>query len=117
MCRRRLSAAALVAASLLWATAAHAAAPFGSFDTPANGATGIAGAIAVTGWALDDSGIANVKLYRDPVSADAPGATGANGKVYIADATLVAGARPDITAQYALYPGANQAGWGYMLLT
>ena len=29
-------------------------APFGSFDTPANGATGVTGAIPVTGWALDD---------------------------------------------------------------
>src|SRR2546422_715873 len=96
---------------------ASAALPFGSFDTPAANATGITGAIAVTGWALDDSGLASVKLYRDPVGADPAGAIGANGKVYITDATFVAGARPDVASGYPLYPGSNQAGWGYMLLT
>nr|NIM13762.1 hypothetical protein [Candidatus Aminicenantes bacterium]NIM80428.1 hypothetical protein [Candidatus Aminicenantes bacterium]NIN19821.1 hypothetical protein [Candidatus Aminicenantes bacterium]NIN43697.1 hypothetical protein [Candidatus Aminicenantes bacterium]NIN86447.1 hypothetical protein [Candidatus Aminicenantes bacterium] len=37
--------------------------PFGSFDTPIDGST-VASSIAVTGWALDDTGIDNVKIYR-----------------------------------------------------
>ena len=41
-----------------------------------------------------------------------------NGKVYIGDANLVAGARPDVEAVYAAtMPRAYLAGWGYMLLT
>jgi hypothetical protein len=91
--------------------------PFGSFDTPTNGATGVAGAIPVTGWALDDIGVTNVKLYRDPVSADPPGAITANGKVFIADAVFVADVRPDVAALYATLPLNYRAAWGYMLLT
>jgi hypothetical protein len=91
-------------------------APFGFFDTPVNNATGVAGAIAVTGWALDDIAVAGVKIYRDPVSADA-GAVGANGKVFIGDAVFVADARPDVAALYPTMPLNYRAAWGYMLLT
>ena len=38
--------------------------PFGSFDSPLNGTT-VSGSIPVTGWALDDTGVAHVKLYRE----------------------------------------------------
>jgi hypothetical protein len=89
----------------------------GFFDTPLNNATGVAGAIAVTGWALDDIGVSTVQLWRDPVSADVPGNIGGNGKVFIADALFVNDQRSDIQA---LNPGAplNYRGaWGYMLLT
>jgi hypothetical protein len=63
--------------------------------------------IAVTGWALDDTGIDNVKIYRKD---------GANS-IYIGDATLVEGARPDVQLAYPGYPNNHKAGWGYMLLT
>src|SRR5439155_13748122 len=59
----------------------------------------------------------SVKLYRDPVSADPPGAIGANGKVFIADALFVKGARPDIESADPTTPFNYEAGWGYMLLT
>jgi hypothetical protein len=88
--------------------------PFGSFDIPASGATGVTGAVALSGWALDDSGVANLKIYRDPESGEA---TQPNGKVYIGDATFIPGARPDVAAAYPSYPNATRAGWGYMLLT
>jgi hypothetical protein len=98
-------------------TCANSAAAFGSFDTPANGATAVSGAVAVTGWALDDIGVGALKLYRDPVSIDPPGAIGTHGKVFIGDAAFVAGARPDVASLYPTYPFADSAGWGYMLLT
>jgi Leucine-rich repeat (LRR) protein len=80
--------------------------PFGSFDTPIDGLIA-RGSIAVTGWALDDTGIDSVKIYRD-----------LRGQlVYIGDAVLVAGARPDVAAAYPGYPNNTKAGWGYMLLT
>jgi hypothetical protein len=95
-------------------TASGAAPPFGAFDTPANGAGGITGAIPVTGWALDDVEVTTVQIYRNPVTGEP---TQPNGKVYIGDATFVPGARPDVESAYPGYPFANRAGWGYMLLT
>lgn len=80
--------------------------PFGSFDTPIDGST-VRSSIAVTGWALDDTGIKNVKIYRGETW----------GLVYIGDAMLVEGARPDVAAAYPNYPNNTKAGWGYMMLT
>jgi hypothetical protein len=80
--------------------------PFGSFDTPIDGST-VASSIAVTGWALDDSGIASVKIYRGS----------GNNLIYIGDAIMVQGARPDVAAAYPQYPNNTKAGWGYMMLT
>jgi hypothetical protein len=97
------------------------AAPFGSFDTPSNGATGLSGSFAVTGWALDDIGVQRVEIWRDlvtgettpPDSRPGPGF----GKVYIADAVFVAGSRPDVETTFNSFPLANRAGWGYLLMS
>jgi len=89
------------------------AAPFGTIDTPADGAT-VAGELPVTGWALDDSGIAGVRVYREPIATEA---RGANGLVFIGDATLVAGARPDVAGKFPTFPGKEKAGWGIMVLS
>ena len=43
--------------------------PFGTIDTPLQGATGISGAIAVTGWALDDVAVTRLQIFRDAVTA------------------------------------------------
>ncbi len=85
--------------------------PFGTFETPAAGATGVTGNIAVTGWVLDDVEVVSVKIYRSPLAGE--------GKdlVFIGDANLVEGARPDVEALYATYPWSYRSGWGYMMLT
>jgi len=88
--------------------------PYGSFDTPLNNATGIAGAIPVTGWALDKIEVTTVGIYRDPIGNEP---TPPNGLVYIGNSTFVAGARPDVEATYPSAPLNYRAGWGYMLLT
>ncbi len=80
--------------------------PFGSFDTPIDGST-VYSSIPVTGWALDDTGIDSVKIYREQ----------GNTLVYIGDGVFVEGARPDVAAAYPYYPNNTKAGWGYMLLT
>ncbi|HLP47138.1 MAG TPA: Ig-like domain-containing protein [Candidatus Kapabacteria bacterium] len=80
----------------------HTFAPFGEFATPLDGAT-VSGSIPVTGWALDDIGIASVKIY--------------NSETYIGEAVFVEGARPDVETAYPTYPNNYKAGWGYMLLT
>jgi hypothetical protein len=95
-------------------TAAEMTVPFGSFDTPASGTTGVTGAIPVTGWALDDVRVRKVEIYRSPLAGEP---TSPNGKVYIGDTTFVPGARPDVEGAFANFPFAARAGWGYMLLT
>ena len=86
---------------------------FGSFDTPASGSTTF-GEVALTGWALDDSGVAGIDIYRSPVPGEP---VQGNGLVFVGTATLVGGARPDVRSAYPAYPGADRAGWGYMLLS
>ena len=91
----------------LWVkTQSESSAPFGAFSTPLDGST-VRSSIAVTGWALGDTGIESIKIYRE------------SGKnlVYIGDALLVEGARPDVEASYPDYPMNYKAGWGYMMLT
>jgi hypothetical protein len=90
--------------------------PFGSFDTPASSAAPLEGSFALGGWALDDIGIQRVSIWRDR----APGETtpvDANGKIFIADAFFVSGARPDIESAFSDHPFARRAGWGYLLLS
>jgi hypothetical protein len=84
--------------------------PFGSFDTPVNGAA-VCSSIPVTGWALDDVAVESVKIYRDPVHGEG------NEWVYIGDGVFVEGARPDVEIAFPGYPDNSRAGWGYMLLT
>ncbi|MGE5340024.1 MAG: leucine-rich repeat domain-containing protein [Candidatus Omnitrophota bacterium] len=80
--------------------------PFGEFSTPTDNAT-LSGSIALTGWALDDTGIQSLKLYKEE-----------NGNLsYLGEAIFVEGSRPDIETAYPDIPGNYNAGWGYMLLT
>lgn len=89
--------------------------PFGGFDTPTDGST-IQGSIAVTGWVLDDIGVAKLQIFRDAHASDPPGAI-VGGKVFIGNATLVDGARTDIVSQFPNHPVNYNAGWGYLMLT
>jgi hypothetical protein len=84
--------------------------PFGSFDTPVHGST-VRSSIPVTGWALDDIGIDRVIIRRNAVAGEG------TDKIYIGDAVLVEGARPDVELAYPGYPMNYKAGWGYMMLT
>jgi uncharacterized repeat protein (TIGR01451 family) len=88
--------------------------PYGSFDTPVNNTTGIAGAIPVTGWALDSVEVASVGIWREPIGSE----TAAwNGLVFIGNGTFVVGSRPDVEVAYPNAPLNYRAGWGYLLLT
>jgi len=84
--------------------------PIGTFEIPVSG-TLVRGSIAVSGWVLDDKGVDNVKLYRSPGSDEG------NSPVFLGDAVLVEGARPDVELAFPSYPMNSRAGWGYMLLT
>jgi hypothetical protein len=84
--------------------------PFGSFDTPVHG-TVVMSSIPVTGWALDDIGIDKVTVWRNAVTGEG------SGEVYIGEAVMVEGPRPDVEQAYPTYPMSYKGGWGYMLLT
>ena len=92
------------------------AVPFGSFDTPVNNTSGVAGAIPVTGWALDSVEAISVDIWREPVTGEAAG-SGPNGLVFIGNALFVSGARPDVQNSFQTTPFNYRAGWGYLLLT
>jgi hypothetical protein len=87
------------------------AAPFGSMDTPAEGATGLSGAVPITGWAIDRVGITTIRIYRASVAGEP------QGLVYIGDAIRVFGARPDLLRAYGAFPESRLGGWGLMLLS
>ncbi len=82
-------------------------APFGYFETPADKTTGISGSIPVTGWALDDIDVERVEIYCEQ----------GKKRVFIGEAILLEGARPDVEQAYPEYPFNYKAGWGYMMLT
>ena len=84
--------------------------PFGTVETPVQGAV-VSGSIPVSGWVLDDKGIDNVKVFRNPTSGEG------NSPIFLGDAILVEGARPDVEQTFPAYPNNSKAGWGYMLLT
>ena len=99
--------------------------PLGQVDTPAQNTVGAQGAIVVTGWAVDDVGLASVKIYRNCLTASEsqncqnnliPGSP-ATPLVFVGDAAFVPGARPDVEAAFPSNPQSYQAGWGYLLLT
>jgi hypothetical protein len=93
-------------------------APFGSIDTPAEGAT-VSGDMALTGWAMDDVQIAgdgNLRIYRDSLPGEGS-SPGTPGKLFIGVATRVAGARPDVQALFPNYADSDRAGFGAMILT
>ncbi len=87
------------------------AAPGGYFDTPVDGVTSVAGAIPVTGWAIDDIAVSRVDIYRDPVPGEP------NNHIFVGTAAFVSGSRPDVEPHFAEYPLNYRAGWGFMVLT
>ena len=88
-----------------------AVAASGALDTPANGITGVTGSIAVTGWAIDDIEVTQVRILRDAVAGEPA------GLIPIGTAVFVDGARSDIAALFPSLPRPTRAGWGYLMLT
>jgi hypothetical protein len=97
--------------------------PFGLFESPAALTTNVSGAVPLTGWALDDVEVTHVQIWRQPHPTDPPAAIqqgiggDPNPKVFIGEATMIDGARPDVEAAFFALPNRSRAGWGYMMLT
>jgi YVTN family beta-propeller protein len=89
--------------------------PFGSVDTPAEGAT-VAGEMPFTGWVLDDVAlIGNLLVYRNALPGETP--NGPNNRIFVGLARRIAGTRPDVQTAFPGYPENDRAGFGLMVLT
>jgi hypothetical protein len=84
----------------------------GSFDTPLDNTVGVAGAIPVTGWALDPIEVTRLDILREPVVGEPSG-----NLIFVGTAVFVADARPDVASQFPTFPYRDRAGWGYQMLT
>ncbi len=92
-------------------------APTGTIDTPANGST-VSGSIGVTGWAIDDVGVARVAVCRSPVAGEPANHPFCGpGQVYLGDAVFIDDARPDVAGVAPAVPLQYRAGWGFLVLT
>ena len=87
---------------------ATAAAPFGVFDSPAEGAGGLSGTVTLSGWALDDLEVTRLEIRRSPGPGETPDP---DGQVAVGDAAFAVGLRPDVEAAFPTYPFSNRAGW------
>ena len=83
-----------------------------SFDTPLDGTTGVTGSIAVTGWALDDVGIARVRILRDPVAGE-----GSRADLHRQRGPRRRRAARRRRRRTQRRRSTTRAGWGYLLLT
>ena len=95
-------------------------APIGTVDTPADMQSGVTGAIAMTGWAVDDLEIDRITICRLPLWFEHVGPNpdcGGRADVLVGVAVRVDGARPDVQNAYSAYPANSRAGWGFMILT
>jgi hypothetical protein len=95
--------------------------PIGIVDTPADMQNGVTGAIAMTGWTLDDLEIDRVSICRLPFPQfEAPGPNphcGGRADVFVGFAVRIDGARPDVQSAFPGYPLNTKGGWGFMILT
>jgi hypothetical protein len=92
--------------------------PAGFVDTPAPNAV-VEGSVAMTGWAVDDIGIARVTICRDGVAGEPvpPNPACGPGQIYLGDAVTIEDARPDIEGYSPTTPLNYRAGWGFLVLT
>jgi phosphodiesterase/alkaline phosphatase D-like protein len=84
--------------------------PFGAIDTPTDSVT-VNNDVPITGWALDDIEVTAVKIYREPLQHEG------SELIYLGDASLLEGARPNLEENYPNLPLNYRAGWGYLLKT
>ena len=98
----------------------RSASPFGAVETPVDNATGVTGAIPISGWLLDDIETTGVTICREAVTGESVGSDprcGGVAQIFVGNGVFIDGARPDVQTAYPAYPHNNAAGWGFMVLT
>jgi dolichyl-phosphate-mannose-protein mannosyltransferase len=92
-------------------------APIGAFDQPADGTTVRGGGVRLSGWALDDIGLADVEICRDPLPRTPPGAACGGRLMHLGSATFYDAARPDVASAFPSAPRRDRSGWTFVLDT
>lgn len=100
--RRNLITLGFAAALLVAPGTVLAAPPFGLIDKAPTGIPGAGGILGVTGWALDDDGVAAVDIYVDGA---------------IAGRAFYGFSRPDVEAVFPGFPDSATGGWAFNLDT
>jgi hypothetical protein len=91
--------------------------PIGAFDQPADGVTVRGGGVRLSGWTLDDIGLAEVEICREPLPRTPPG-VGCGGRlVHLGSATFYDASRPDVASAFPSVPGNDRSGWTFVLDT
>jgi glucose/arabinose dehydrogenase len=90
--------------------------PFGAVDTPGVGASG---SFAVSGWALDDTAVTAVRVYRPcRVGVDNPAICQnilGESLVHLGEAAFLPGKRPDMANAFPSLPNATRSGWSLQI--
>jgi phosphodiesterase/alkaline phosphatase D-like protein len=84
--------------------------PFGGINMPMDSVI-VNDDVPISGWALDDIEVTSVKIYRAPLHHEG------SDHIYLGDAVMLDGARPDLEENYPDFPLNYKAGWGYLLKT
>ena len=85
--------------------------PFGVVDTPGNNMT-VSGEVAVTGWALDDAGVASVDIFRSPVASEGTRTDLRRPRGVHSRRAVLTSRRRSRRCR-----NSDNAGWGFMVLT
>ena len=72
--------------------------PFGYIDAPKDIRTVVAGPAVLEGWALDDRGLGRVFAFAEP-------------EIFLAEADLLEGTRPEIGRIFVIYPDIYRTAW------
>ena len=92
--------------------------PIGAIDAPADRAVLPPGLVRLSGWALDDVGVSQIEICRDPVSRSSSRAScSAVVGTQLGTAAPYGGARPDVAAIFPAFPRSDRGAWTYVLDT
>jgi hypothetical protein len=90
-------------------------APIGSFDQPPDGTMVSGGGLRLSGWALDDIGLAEIEICRDPLPRTQPGGACGGSFMHLGSATFYDAPRPDVARAFPSAPVSDRSGWTYVL--
>ena len=89
--------------------------PFGNVDLPPDNYVLGPQDLTVEGWALDDRGVQQVVIKRQPLPDDRASPRDGDGLITLGLAEFRTGTRPDVEKVYVLYPAIDRAGWAFRL--
>jgi hypothetical protein len=89
--------------------------PFGNVDLPPNRYVLGSQGLTVEGWALDDRGVRQVIIKRQPFTEETTSRLDDDGLITLGIAEFRTGTRPDVGRVFVLYPAIERPGWAFHL--